>query len=155
MSQPLTHHLTAGREYLEALQRLDLDPEGLMWAVDKESGQKVLLLVTGLFDLAGPLKLSELLFRAYNASATPQEIDPFIVETHSPEQTFVSQLYLLFNAKVQPGIEIKDETMSITVGSYVIFKPWVYQLKKPETRKVALTHRLQRFERKVQALKAA
>ena len=75
----------AGAEYLDALRRLKLEPEALFWAYDPTLGQFVLVIVTSLFDFAGPLALTKLLFDAYNASATPSEIDPFILRLHSPK----------------------------------------------------------------------
>jgi hypothetical protein len=45
----------------------------------------VLVIVTSLFDFVGPLRLMRLLFDAYDAAATPKEIDPFILRLHSPK----------------------------------------------------------------------
>ena len=44
-----------------------------------------MVLVTPIVDAGGPLALNKLLFRAYNAKATPQEISPFIVRIFSPD----------------------------------------------------------------------
>ena len=82
----------AGVEYLAALRSLGLDPEALFWAKDTVVGEDVLILVTSLFDFAGPLELSELLFRAYNLAATPREVDPFILRLHSPRHTAIREM---------------------------------------------------------------
>ncbi len=42
-------------------------------------------MVTSIVDAGGPLALNKLLFKAYNAKATPKEISPFIVRVYSPE----------------------------------------------------------------------
>lgn len=43
------------------------------------------MLVTSILEAGGPLKLNQLLFKAYNAKATPKQISPFIVRVFSPE----------------------------------------------------------------------
>ena len=90
--QPAVIHMQAGADYLAALQNLGLDPECLFWAEDEVVGHPVLVLVTRQFDRAGPLSLSRLLFKAYNAAATPREIDPFVLRLHSPEQAIIQQM---------------------------------------------------------------
>lgn len=82
----------AGAEYLTALQKLGLDPECLFWAEDEIIGIPVLVLVTRQVDRVGPLALSRLLFKAFNAAATPNEINPFLVRLHSPEQSIIQEL---------------------------------------------------------------
>ena len=85
--------LRAGAEYLSALRSLGFEPDGLFWAWDKQDEVFVLLLVSAFYDVAGPLSLSKLLFKAYNASITPKEIDPFIVRLHSPLQTYIRSIH--------------------------------------------------------------
>ncbi|MFG1265923.1 hypothetical protein [Xanthobacter aminoxidans] len=84
--------LMAGQEYLIALKRLGLDPEALFWALDLIDDTWVLCLVTSYFDYAGPLRLSELIFKAYEASATPKEIDPFIIRLFGWKQKLASEI---------------------------------------------------------------
>ncbi len=79
-------YLKAGHEFADALKKLGLDPLALLWIYDFDIRRHVLVLVTDFFDLKGPLEISRYLFRAYNASATPKEIDPFLVRLHSPDQ---------------------------------------------------------------------
>jgi hypothetical protein len=78
-------YLTAGQEYLDALVSLGLIPAYLGWGWDPIERQWLLVLVTSIVDAGGPLALNRLLFRAYNAKATPKEISPFIVRIFSPE----------------------------------------------------------------------
>lgn len=85
-SRPVpTQYLTAGQEYLDALRSLGLTPNYLGWGWDIAAEQWLLVLVTPIVDAGGPLALNKLLFRAYNAKATPQQISPFIVRVFSPD----------------------------------------------------------------------
>jgi hypothetical protein len=77
--------LTAGQEYLDALVSLGLIPAFLGWGWDPLEKEWSLALVTSIVDAGGPLALNRLLFRAYNAKATPKQISPFIVRVFSPE----------------------------------------------------------------------
>src|SRR5262245_48069179 len=78
-------YLTAGQDYMDALVGLGLVPAFLGWGWDPLASQWLLVLVTCIVDAGGPLALNKLLFRAYNAKATPKEISPFIVRVFSPE----------------------------------------------------------------------
>jgi hypothetical protein len=85
-SRPVpSEYLTAGHDYLDALVSLGLIPAFLGWGWDPVEKQWLLVLVTSIVDAGGPLALNRLLFRAYNAKATPQRISPFIVRIFSPE----------------------------------------------------------------------
>ena len=78
-------YLTAGKDYMDALVSLGLIPAFLGWGWEIATSQWILVLVTSILDAGGPLGLNKLLFRAYNAKATPKEISPFIVRVFSPE----------------------------------------------------------------------
>lgn len=85
-SRPVpAEYLTAGKDYLDALVSLGLNPHFLGWGWEHSSKQWLLVLVTYIVEAGGPLALNQLLFRAYNAKATPKEISPFIVRVFSPE----------------------------------------------------------------------
>lgn len=101
-SRPVpAEHMKAGQEYLDALVSLGLTPAHLGWGWDTVDKEWMLLLVTSIVDAGGPLALNKLLFRAYNAKATPQQISPFIVRVVSPELITddVSTTFWLLGAK--------------------------------------------------------
>jgi hypothetical protein len=102
--------MKAGQEYLDALVQLGLIPAFLGWGWDIAEREWMLVLVTSIIDAGGPLALNRLLFRAYNAKATPKQISPFIVRVFSPEiipEGPKSQFWLLgeknFTVKGVPG----------------------------------------------------
>jgi hypothetical protein len=78
-------YLTAGQDYQDALVSLGLIPHFLGWGWERETKEWQLVLVTSIVDAGGPLALNRLLFRAYNAKATPKEISPFLVRIFSPD----------------------------------------------------------------------
>jgi hypothetical protein len=85
-SRPVpTQYMTAGQDYLDALVSLGLIPAFLGWGWEPATSQWMLVLVTSILEAGGPLAFNSLLFRAYNAKATPKEISPFIVRIFSPE----------------------------------------------------------------------
>lgn len=96
--------LNAGAEYLDALRKLGLNPDGLLWGFDVRHQSWVLVLITSFFDYAGPLELSKLLFRAYELAGTPKDIDPFIVRLHSPKQRIIRDL----DHMLQTRIKVRD-----------------------------------------------
>lgn len=107
-------YLKAGQDYLDALVSLGLIPAFLGWGWNIALSEWNLVLVTSILDAGGPLGLNRLLFRAYNAKATPKEISPFIVRVFSPEMILggaKAQFWLLgeHNLTVQgvPG-KVKD-----------------------------------------------
>jgi hypothetical protein len=164
----------AGRDYLAALRDLKLEPEALFWAYDKSMGQFVLVLVTSLFDFAGPLALTKLLFDAYNAAATPKAIDPFILRLHSPKHA----LYRAAQANIGNRLDgwsnradlkgtaldratISGEFMPPIVASFRAgdlegFGTWVYKSTPVSkgVKAVELGSRWRRFEHAVHALAA-
>jgi hypothetical protein len=159
----------AGRDYLAALRHLRLEPEALFWAYDKSMGQLVLVLVTSLFDFAGPLALNKLLFDAYNAAATPKAIDPFILRLHSPKHTLYRAAQIHIATRVDSaGLKgaaldratISGEFMPTAVASFGVgdlesFGTWVYK-STPSSRvkAVELGSRWRRFEHAVHKLAA-
>jgi hypothetical protein len=152
----------AGKDYWDALRKLGLEPDGLFWAHDGKLGF-VLVLITEMFDYKGPLEISKLLFKAYNAAATPREVDPFIVRLHSPEQTIVRDS---FPMGVSPSVQKVNEVTKLPEGSPTAIKnvkfgdftmshDWVYKFKLPDKKKtIDLGRRWSRFERNVERLAA-
>lgn len=80
---PLTL-IDAAREYDTSLRKLGLRAEGVAWGYDMEERGFLLFVIWSGVDRYGPLALNKLLFKAYNASALPQKIDPFVVTVLSP-----------------------------------------------------------------------
>jgi hypothetical protein len=106
-------YLKAGEDYLQALRRLGLNPNFLGWGWEANKKQWHLVLVTSIVDAGGPLALNKLLFRAYNANATPKEISPFIVRVFSPEVITDPTFYFLgvkdlHVHKVDPKTNVKQ-----------------------------------------------
>ena len=85
-------HLRAGVDYLAALRKLGLDPEFLAWGRQRDTGDWMLVMVTSVLEMSGPLAFDELLFRAYNLNATPREISPFIVRVYGARTTLAPLL---------------------------------------------------------------
>lgn len=157
------NHLIAARDYGAALRNLGMDIDGLMWVYDSLEHRHVLLLITDFFDQRGPLEVSEMLFKAYNASATPQEIDPFIVRLHSINHTRSEEILAhasgdwlanVFDRDGTPKIKNLGYT-SITVGGLEIRPEWVLFANRPQNRSsVEVNRRWKRFARNVEAIAA-
>lgn len=78
----------AGKEYLDALHRLGLEPDVLCWVYDAIDNEIELAIVTSMAERVESLQIYRLLFRAYEAAATPREIDPFIVSIYGSNSFF-------------------------------------------------------------------
>ncbi len=150
----------AGRAYLAALQKLGLDPEGLFWARDNFDNRLILILVTRYFDIVGPTALSNLLFKAYNAAATPKEIDPFIVDLHSPDHHMIRTMIEALDKFKEQVIDthkmkkseladafLSTETISIPLAEVYVWK----DIRRPT---VDLLRKWGFIERKVDELAA-
>jgi hypothetical protein len=124
----------------------------------------VLVLITEEFDAVGPLAISKLLFKAYNAAATPSSIDPFIVRLHSPDHQIVREMDKIMPFNFDPGTSVihggkevtKIARAITTVSGLEIDGDWVYRFNKPltATKKVDLLRRWHRFERNIDAIAA-
>jgi len=119
--------VAAGREYYEALRTLGMHPEGVFWAYDEAADEQALILLTSLYDMVGPYEVSKLLIKAYNLSATPQDVSPFIVQVHGPTQDVaIAAADFCRNLKgltLQTRIEGEAGWAEIKLGEPV--KPWV------------------------------
>lgn len=76
--------LRAGLEYTQSISSLGLDPDLSCWVYLPDEDRAELAIVTTMIDRIGPTKIYNLLFRAYDLSATPHEINPFDVGLYSP-----------------------------------------------------------------------
>ena len=157
--------LTAGREYGDALINLGLDPHALFWAYDAAEARHVLVLVTDFFDYKGPLEISKQLFRAYNASVTPKEIDPFTIRLHSINQP-MGEEYRNFAASdgkfevwdknmVPKPMSPKARVQEINVGGLAMKPEWTIRVRPRKARtSVELSRRWSRFLRNVDRVAA-
>lgn len=150
--------LIAGHEYGEALADLGLDAHALFWAFDQHEERHVLVLLTDFFDVKGPLEISKQLFRAYNASVTPREIDPFVVRIHSVNQSIGAELlntagsdwsFKVFDKDMKPKpmpSEARIEAM--TIADLEMRPNWVIRARSSKPRKsVKINRRWDRFSR--------
>jgi hypothetical protein len=155
-------YLESGEEYLLALRKLGLDPDGLLWAHDKTMNEFVLVLITSQFDFVGPLEIYRLLTRAYNLAATPKEISPFIVRIHSPQQHIARKLQEVYGMRVAfhgPDGWFKPEdqkgaTITIGVGDLEFQTGWIYVLNPKKLKTGERVRKWARFKRNVEALAA-
>ncbi len=152
-----------GTRYLEDVEKLGLRPAAFFWAYDRLVEMFVLVLITEEFDAVGPFALSKLLFKAYNAAATPSSIDPFIVRLHSPDHQIVREMdkIMPFNFSFVPSDPLLHNDTKFgraitTVGGLEIDGDWVYRFNKPlaPAKKVDVLRRWHRFERNVDAVAA-
>jgi hypothetical protein len=177
--------LKAGQEYLESLRRLRLNPEGLLWSrvnelspvkfnnggdvteglKDLPSGDWHLVLITSVIDEGGPSALNQLLFKAYDASATPKEISPFIVEVMSAKSSFVQRLLFALNNPMgaisiqyktadgqtitQPSNSDSEQTL---VGGLWFDRKWIYHLTGLRERHADRKRHWREFMQSVNAL---
>jgi hypothetical protein len=132
--------------------------------------QLVLVVVTSLFDFVGPLPLMRLLFDAYNAAATPKEIDPFILRLHSPKHALyhAARLHIgnRFDRANLKGRALDRATIAAEVTPPVIasfragdlesFGTWVYKSTPvaAKAKNIDPERRWRRFESAVHALAA-
>lgn len=152
--------LSAGREYVERLSTLGMDVTMSMWAFDQITDEFVLLIVSDFFDVKGPLEVSKALFRAYDLSVTPKEIDPFKVRLHSDNHPFVDEITKF--AQEDAYLQKVDKTTGKPIGEKVRYSggtagnlafklDWLVKSAKPVLRKpVEISRRWDRFVRNVE-----
>jgi len=106
--------------------------------------------------------VADLLFQAYNASATPKEIDPFVVRLHSPEHALIRQFEPFRDPRVRissptnPHVFFPDTRVTgVTFGDVEFRSEWIYRFDLPPKRKsVEPLRRWNRFARNVDQLAA-
>lgn len=118
----------AGKEYLDALHRLGLEPDVLCWVYDAIESEIELAIVTSMAERIESLEIYRLLFRAYEAAATPREIDPFIVSIYGPNSSF--------------GITLRESISNLTTdgafSSLENTKRFVFSIEGPARSKFVL-----------------
>jgi hypothetical protein len=152
-------YLEAGQEYLSALRKLGLDPDGLFWARDATMGEFVLVLITSQVDFVGPLEIYRLLTRAYNLAATPAAISPFIVRIHSPAQHIVERISNVWGARLkfhgsEGWFEAERSLVHVGIEDLQFHFAWVYAFNPKKLKTGDRVRKWARFKRNVEALAA-
>lgn len=150
--------LEAGREYLAALRKLGFRPDALLWAGVGESSRESrmeLLIITSWADHIGPKAVYDLLFEAYDASATPKEVDPFSVTLLSPHTTVANDFYNAVNTlRLRSD---RDEIRPIIVlgmADYFTTPDWVILAGRSKSTQFDDARRFIAFQNKVAQLAA-
>lgn len=149
--------LDAGKEFNRELLKLGLDAELCTWVYDDVLRHHVLVIVTDFFDFKGPLAISRLLFKAYNASALPKEIDPFTVRLHSAKQDFGRLLIEAAQERVvsSPDPDVARYEFFIEFAEFGFNHEWVVQRRESMNKSAGeLIRSWDRFERNVDRLAA-
>lgn len=145
--------LVAGREYLSALRRLGFAPDAMLWAaVGSDSGQAEmeLLIVSSWADNIGPRAIYHLLFEAYDASATPREIDPFVVSLFSPRSRLAADLDNELHALRERGLlDHRGAIMSLSGGDYFTRPKWILSRRKTPSKHFDDVRRFAAFQNNV------
>lgn len=146
----------AGAEYLASLRKLGLEPEVLAWGFCSPDARMELVLISSWVDTAGPKALYDLLFAAYDASATPKAINPFIVSVYSPKSVLGDQLAgMIDHARHDPRLpDQKGALLVLGMGEVVVPAAMVYTAKPSRRSKMEELRRFRRFERGITALAA-
>ena len=146
----------AGAEYLAALRKLGLEPEVLAWGFCGPDSRVELVLVSSWVDNVGPKVLYDLLFAAYDASATPKEIDPFIVSVYSSRSVLGHQLSSMIEHAGQDSRLFNGSGTILVLGGGEVMVPasMVYIARRSHRSKMEELRRFKRFEREVTALAA-
>lgn len=140
--------VNAGIEYMQTLIALGSSPEIMCWALFTDSPEMTeasmqLVIVDSWFDRIGPTAIYEALFKAYDASVTPKEVNPFIVSVFSPKSEFAIDLRnALRNIDVprtHNGRAVEREHMIYVVGSKrPVLVAGAYVLKSPDRKGTAI-----------------
>jgi hypothetical protein len=158
--------LAAGRDFIMSLDKLGLHSSLGLWAYSEASENLVLILVTDFFDYRGPLEIYERMFKAYNATALPHSIDPFIVQFCSPRQILGTRLTEFGKLKIVfSNSETKTSTTDAAVAlddlkthtSWILtndFDPSLQMMKRKKTKTVEIARKWTRFAENVDKLAA-
>ena len=153
----MERRLKAGREYLAALRKLGFNPDAVLWAgvggIAAE-GAMELLIVTTWADNIGSKAVYDLLFEAYDASATPKEIDPFTVSLFSPQtQVAVDLSNAVKTIKSEQNPEIRPMIVLGMVDYYTI-PSWIISYKVSKSTRFEDARKFHAFQRNVANLAA-
>lgn len=143
--------MQAGIEYMQTLVSLGSSPEIMCWALFADSPEMKsvslqLVIVDSWFDQIGPTAIYETLFKAYDSSVTPKEINPFIVSVFSPKSEFGidlrNALRNIDETRVVNGRTVGRESMVYWVGvTRPVLVAGSYVFKSPKQRKTKIDDR--------------
>lgn len=150
--------LKAGREYAAALKKLGFNPNALLWAgVGREGpdSRMELLIVTNWIDDVGPKAIYDLLFEAYDASATPKEIDPFIVSLFSPHTQVAADIRgALYTVRTEPLREDARPMFILGMMDYFTIPDWIISYRPSKSSHFDDLRRFHAFQNNVAKLAA-
>lgn len=158
-------HIMAGSSYCDALAQFGLDLQAAMWAYDLERSHHVFLLFSDLVDFAGPAKITQKLFQAYESSEDFKQVDPFHVIVRSSRSGWFKDIVRVLGTEVvvmpsEPKspleVDIEVGSMRLTLSNkivvtneWVVIQPLELKKKRPTTN---LSRRWKRFERNMDNL---
>lgn len=158
---------TAGQRYVEALRRLKMDLRFAALAIDIETREPRVVLVSNWADRFGSLRLYELLVEAYRAAAVPAEISPWMVEVFTEKSLFgsiVSQqqgpgpsVPVWMEMETDAGDVIQQDIPippQFIIGGYLIGAPLIYLAEPRRQKPVEALRQFRRFEHIVHQLAA-
>lgn len=155
----MERRLKAGREYLAALQKLGFHPDALLWATGvggvAGSDKMELLIVSTWIDNIGPKAVYDVLFEAYDASATPKEIDPFIVSLFSPHTQVAKDLEGAVET-VRRNRSLDDFRPMFVLGmmEYSTIPAWIISYRRSKSTRFEDARRFAAFQNNVAKLAA-
>jgi hypothetical protein len=149
---PLSY-MDSGREYEASLRKLGLRPDGLAWGWDGIEQGFFLFLIWGGVDIVGPLSVGEVLFKAYNHSALPKEIDPFRVMAVGPKHAVAAAMIDSWHDK---DTKYLRNTPSPDPEKYWVHfqKDWTISMLRKPHKSLDIKADWRRFTQRVNALAA-
>lgn len=152
----------AGADYLAALIKNGVKPDGMFWAERDSTRSLELIIITILVDRVGPKDIYDTLFKAYDSAITPRSIDPWLVTLFAPDTIFAQSMAGSMGADFKPpqmqvretGGEFRDvdpaEFSNMHMGfGYSVDDQWIYIRPRKRQLTVQAVQSWERFARKV------
>lgn len=155
----MERRLVAGRDYLAALRKLGFHPDALLWAFRggvPEPAPFELLIISTWADSIGPKAIYDLLFEAYDASATPKEIDPFIVSLFSHHTKVATDMGDAIRTIQSEAIPADGSQPMLILGmmDYITIPQWIISYRQPRSNRFDDLRRFGAFQTNVTKLAA-
>ncbi len=154
----MEHKLKAGREYAAALKKLGFNPSALLWAGvgDQSADSKMeLLIVTNWVDHVGPKAIYDVLFEAYDASATPKEVDPFVVSLFSPHTQVATDIRdAIHTMRTRPLGDDARPMLILGMMDYFTIPDWIISYRTSKSAHFDELRRFHAFQNNVAQLAA-